>query len=179
MVSRFLFLRLFCFCWLRMGPGILFPPYLLLYSRYTLFMYSRYTLLLYSGYTLLCYSRYTVFLYFYAQGLLYFCTPGILYSCTPGILYSSFSLLQVYCTQYSCTSGILYSYTHVLQVHCTPILLYSRYTVLQVFDCLYWYVLPNSITCTNILRGLFFIKKNFKIHITLLKISISINQERN
>ena len=64
MESRFLFLRPFCFCWLRMGPGILFPPYLLLYSRYTL--------LLYSMYTLLCYSRYTVFLYFHTQGLLYF-----------------------------------------------------------------------------------------------------------
>ena len=72
MESRFLFLRQFCFCWLRMGPGILFPPYLLLYSRYTLLLYSRYTLLLYSMYTLLCYSRYTVFLYFHTQGLLYF-----------------------------------------------------------------------------------------------------------
>ena len=72
MESRFLFLRPFCFCWLRMGPGILFHPYLLLYSRYTLLLYSRYTLLLYSMYTLLCYSRYTVFLYFHTQGLLYF-----------------------------------------------------------------------------------------------------------
>ena len=72
MESRFLFLRPFCFCWLRMGPGILFPPYLLLYSRYTLLLYSRYTLLLYSMYILLCYSRYTVFLYFHTQGLLYF-----------------------------------------------------------------------------------------------------------